>query len=220
MKKDLITQLISLKKYDIINYTIENDLLTINGSLYLESLTSVDKDFLKNTTINGSLDLESLTSVDKDFLKNNIKLLKKGYNKKLKYCFFDGILSKVLSVHNRNGYTIYKTPFEFIVEKNGYTSHGKTIKKAISDLEFKQASEKLKKEPITEDTLFTVKYYRLLTGACDAGCRNWLENNNIPFKVVDEDTVELNPIKAKDLLSILEKSKPYGFEKFKALITF
>jgi len=73
MKKDLITQLISLKKYDIINYTIENDLLTINGSLDLESLTSVDKDFLKNTTINGSLYLRSLTSVDKDFLKNNIK---------------------------------------------------------------------------------------------------------------------------------------------------
>ena len=193
---------------------------TINGSLDLNSLTSADKDFLKGTTINGYLDLNSLTSADKDFLNKNVKKLKEGYNKKEGYCYFDGILSKVLSVHQRSGYTIYKTPFEFIAEKGSKTAHGKTIKKAVSDLEFKFIAEKLKSEPIKEDTEFTVKYYRLLTGACDSGCRSWMKNNNIPFKVVGEDTVEEKPIKAKDLLPILEKSNAYGFEKFKSLITF
>src|SRR5690606_28517857 len=69
MKKDLSAQIALLKKYEVTNYTIENDLITINGYLDLRSLTSADKDFLKGTTINGSLDLRSLTSADKDFLK-------------------------------------------------------------------------------------------------------------------------------------------------------
>ena len=198
MNKALNTQIKLLKKYNINNYTVENNKITINGSL----------------------DLGSLTAADKDFLNGNVKRLENGYNKKLGYCFFDGILSKVLSVHVRMGYTIYKTPFEFIAQKGKYTAHGKTIKKAIEDLQFKRISEKLKKDPIKADTLFTVKYYRLLTGACDGGCRNWMQNNNIPFKVVGDNTVEVKPIKAKDLLPILEKSNAYGLDKFKQLITF
>ena len=58
------------------------------------------------------------------------------------------------------------------------------------------------------------------TWACDVGVRMWMQNNNIPFKVVGEETVEETPIKAKDLLPILEKRKDYGYEKFKSLVTF
>ncbi len=184
------------------------------------SLTSADKDFLKGTTINGYLYLRSLTSADKDFLKINIKKLKTGYNKVKGYCFYDGILSKVLSVSVKKGYTIYTTPFELVVKKGRFTAHAKTVKKGIQDLEFKIISEKLKKETIQSDTLLTVKYYRLLTGACDLGCRSWMQSNNISFTVVDGETVEEKPILAKDLLPILEKSNAYGVEKFKELIQF
>jgi hypothetical protein len=204
---------------------------TINGYLDLSSLTSADKDFLKGTTINGYLDLRSLTSADKDFLNKNIKQLETGYNEQNKYCFFDDILSKVLSVSKRKEYTIYTTPFEFIVQDGKFTSHGKTIKKAIIDLRFKKVSEKLKNDPIKKDTLFTVKYYRLLTGACDSGCRHWMQANNIPFIVKgkgnDEETLladknrkESKGMKAIDLLPLLEKSNAYGLDKFKKLITF
>ena len=69
MTKELEIQKIELlKKYNIDNYAIVNEQMTINGILDLRSLTSCDKDFLKGTTINGILDLESLTSCDKDFL--------------------------------------------------------------------------------------------------------------------------------------------------------
>ena len=44
-----------LKKYNIDNYVVDDDKITINGDLYLSSLTSVDKEFLKDTTINGNL---------------------------------------------------------------------------------------------------------------------------------------------------------------------
>ena len=63
-------QLELLKKYGVNNYTVEDGRITINGSLYLSSLTACDKDFLQNTTINGSLYLSSLTACDKDFLQN------------------------------------------------------------------------------------------------------------------------------------------------------
>ena len=209
-----------LRKYGITNYSVNDGKITINGDLDLRSLTSADKDFLKGTTINGYLYLRSLTSADKDFLKGNVKQLKECYDKEEGYCFFDGILSKVLKVSIKKEYTIYTTPFDFVAQKGKYTAHGKTVKKAIQDLEFKIISEKLKKEPITKDTEFTVKYYRLLTGACDSGVRSWMQQNDIDFKVDGDDTVEIKPMKAVDLLPLLEKSNAYGIEKIKSLITF
>ena len=125
-----------------------------------------------------------------------------------------------MKISKKKDYIIYETPFEFVAQKGNYTAHGKTVKKAISDLEFKIISEKLKNEPIEQNTEFTVKKYRLITGACDSGCRLFMNRNNIPYKVIDNETVELKPIKAKDLLPILEKSNAYGIDKIKSLINF
>ena len=183
---------------------------TINGGLYFGSLTEVHKDLLKDVTINGGLYLNSLKEVHKNILTKNVKQLKPGYNKEKGYCFFDNILSKVLSVKQTNGYTIYTTPFEFIVEKDNKTAHGKTVKKAIQDLEFKFVVEKIKQDKIKEDTIITEQHYRYLTGACENGIKQWKNNNNID---VDE-------IKAIDLLPILEKTNAYGLNKFKELIGF
>jgi hypothetical protein len=110
---------------------------------------------------------------------------------------------------------------EFFLVSDGTThAHGPNIHKATEDYKFKLIAEKLKNDPIKEDTLLTVMYYRTLTGACDLGCRQWMEQNNVPFNIVGDSTVEKEPIKAKDLLPLLEKSKPYGYEKFKSLLTF
>ena len=186
----------------------------------MSSLTSCDKDFLKGTTINGWLDLSSLTFDKREILTKNVQNLQEGYNKEKGYCYFDGILSKVLSVKQSGEYTIYKSPFEFIAQKGEYTAHGSTIKKAIEDLEFKVISEKIKNEPINENDEITVKRYRLITGACDIGCRNWMQNNNIEYKVEDGETIELHPIKAKDIVPILKKTNAYGFEKIQKLLNF
>lgn len=74
-------------------------------------------------TKNDYLYLDSVTFNHIDFFKGTF--------------FFDGILSKVLSIHKIKEYTLYKTPFEFIAQKGKYTAYGKTIKKTIADLEFK-----------------------------------------------------------------------------------
>ena len=72
--------------------------------------------------------------------------------------------------------------------------------------------------------LLTIAYYRAITGACRFGCESWLKQNNIAYKWVgigdNAVPVEDKPIKAVDLLPILEKSNAYGVEKFKSLITF
>jgi hypothetical protein len=113
----------------------------------------------------------------------------------------------------------------FVAEKDNFFAHGNTVKKAIEDLNFKIISEKLKNDPISENTECTVKHYRLVTGACDLGVRSWMKSNGLEFEIVGENTihectVEKKPILAKDLYVILEKTSAYGFEKFKSLVNF
>ncbi len=85
------------------------------------------------------------------------------------------------------------------------------MKKAISDLQFKVVAETLKKEPIKADTKVTVNHFRLITGACEIGCKNWMEQNGLSGKV---------EITAKELLPILRKTKAYGLERFEMMIQF
>jgi len=108
----------------------------------------------------------------------------------------------------------------FVAEKEGFYAHGETVKKAIGDLQFKIVAERLKNEPIEADTLLTVNHYRTITGACDMGVRSWMQSNNIPYKIENDKTVEVEPIAAKDLLPLLKKTSAYGYEKFKSLLTF
>jgi len=153
---------------------------------------------------------------------------------KMKIKTFDGIpfiyessrTSKGIKIHF--GYNFIRIDNEILVkqecyvsEKDGFFAHGGTLKKSISDLNFKIVSEKLKKGSINKDTLVTVKHYRLITGSCDLGCRNWLGQNNIDYTIDENgETIEKEPMKAFELLKILEKSNAYGVEKFKSLVTF
>jgi len=98
----------------------------------------------------------------------------------------------------------------YIVNKDNFYAHGEDLKTAFEDLEFKIVSETLKNEPINKDTMITTKHYRLITGACELGVKQWLESVGITQ----------SEIRADELLPILEKSNAYGLQKFKSLITF
>jgi hypothetical protein len=212
-----------MKKENIKNFCEKNNLTekqfygkeTVGGSLDLEGLTSIPEGF--NPTVGGSLDLNGLTSNKKNISPDYIFSWESG-----KYIIRDGILCEVLNKRKN----VYKIKIvgnfneSYLIIEGNYSAHADTLKKAKSDLQFKIISEKLKKEPITKDTLLTVKYYRLITGACRSGCENWMKQNNIPYKIDGDDIIELNPITAKELLPILERSSAYGLETFKKLITF
>ena len=102
-------------------------------------------------------------------------------------------------------------PNIYVANKDTFYAHGCTIKKAISDLEFKIIAEKLKAEPIQKDTMITPMYYRIITGACELGVKDWIEKNGLEGK---------EEMRADELLPILEKSGAYALERFKSLITW
>jgi hypothetical protein len=55
-----------------------------------------------------------------------------------------------------------------------------------------------------------MQYYRIITGACQLGCENWMQENGIKEE----------SITAEELLPILEKTSAYGLNNFKRLIQF
>ena len=128
-----------------------------------------------------------------------------------KYVSADSILTEVLSKKG-NAFKVRKisSTKEFWLVSNGEVhAHGDTLHKATEDFEFKLISEKLKNEPINSDTIIDVKYYRLLTGACEMGVKDWMDRNGAKQSYT-----------ASELLPILEKTNAYGVEKFKKLLTF
>jgi hypothetical protein len=179
--------------------------------------------------VGGGLDLsdgrKSIGAVIKELKIPTLEL--KWEVGKHKYTKIDGIFCEIVSAHILamgasviHAKKINRNEYFFIAKKDGFTAHGQTIEGAIEDLKFKVIAEKLKKDPINKDTEITVMYYRTLTGSCDFGCRDFMQRHNIPFKVEGDKTIEIAPMKAIDLLPLLEKSNAYGVERFKKLITF
>jgi len=199
---------------------------TVGGSLYLRGLTSIPQGF--NPTVGGSLYLRGLTSIPQGFnptvggslyLRYGVNANHSPLNNKIlswadgKYISADGIFTEVLSKKG-NVYKVKKLndPKEFYLVSDGqsFHSHGDTLKQAKEDLRFKMIADKLKKEPIKKDTIITVQYYRIITGACEAGVKNWMKENNI----------KKTQYKASELLPLLEKTNAYGVHRFKELVQF
>ena len=184
----------------------------VGGDLYLGSLTSIPEGF--NPTVGGDLYLGNGWQESKNKPKGKIKTSK---NKLLfwqdgKYVSADRILTEVVSKKG-NVYKVKKlhSPKEFYLVTNGEVhAHGETLEKAKEDFRFKITSEKLKSDPIKADTMITINYYRLITGACEMGVKSWMQQNNLTGE----------KYKASELLPILEKTNAFGLEKFKSLIAF
>ena len=164
------------------------NLTTVGGYLYIYSDAKLDAPFLKGLkwkSIDGYLFVIESTKVKGD------TIIFKGYNiKNVK----DNVITKDEC---------------YVAEQGVYYAHGKTIKKAVEDVKFKAISEKLKKEPINKDTVIDMKYYRLITGACEMGVQSFIKGNGLK-----------ESYKASELLPILEQSNAYGLSQFKELLTF
>ena len=217
--------------------TMGNGCIRNNASLTSVSLpvcTTMGNDCISNNAALTSVSLPVCTTMGNYCISSNaaltsVSIRKKKYNTKN----VDGSCFVIEGEKTSNGIKIY-TGYNFVgmedkkllrddcyvAEKDGFFAHGRDLKSAVGDLQFKIVAEKLKSDPINEDTELTVMYYRTLTGACDHGCRNFMDAHNIPYKVVSDKTVELSPMKAKDLLPLLKKNNAYGYEKFKSLLTF
>jgi len=184
---------------------------TVGGYLFLESVTSLPDGF--NPTVGGSLYLPyGLSAPTKKPGKLNTPKNKLLFWQDGKYVSADGIFTEVISKRG-NVYKVKKVNSnkEFYLVTDGTThAHGETLQKAKEDFRFKVISDKLKNEPIKPDTIIDVKYYRLITGACEMGCQSFIEQNNL----------KKTKYKASELLPILVKNNAYGLDKFKSLLTF
>ncbi len=217
------------------NATLNMPKLTeVSGDIYVYENATLDAPKLEKSGYisvweNATLNMPELT------IRNNKADIE---NEKYDIVFNDGIPFFVKHSKSSKGIKIHAgilaisycdskiiTKEGYLVEKEGFSAHAETLNKAIIDLKFKIASEKIKKEPISPDTIITVEKYRIITGSCDIGCREFLEKYNIPFHVKNkgkniEETVVEKEFTAKELLPLLEKENAYGLEKFNKLIDF
>ena len=112
------------------------------------------------------------------------------------YLLADNIISRIVSKRESGQITIYKTTrignrrkVLYVVQRGEIFSHGETVKQAVHDLRYKLDGNRDTSE-YKKWTLDTVKHvseliqaYRVITGACETGTRQWCEGKKLPAKV-------------------------------------
>jgi len=162
---------------------------TVGGSLHLNSLTSIPEGF--NPTVGAYLDLPSLTSIPKGFNKSDFEYKQIPFIKWVKgngeYILADGRFSQVISKKG-NIWKLKdigkKNEYFLVTDGNGKYAHGNTIKEAKEDLIYKISNrDKSVYEGTSIDKKIPfdkcIEMYRVITGACSTGVRNFIENKGI-----------------------------------------
>lgn len=150
----------------------------VGGYLYLSGLTSIPDGF--NPTVGGSLYLSGLTAEVNT--PPAVLTFQDG-----KYCVADGVFGEVVSEKNSAGYSIWKLrqvgcdKVFFLVEQDGVTAHGESVRDAMIDLRFKaEDRDKSYYEGMTAESELSYEdaaiCYRVLTGACSFGVSDFLKN--------------------------------------------
>jgi len=154
---------------------------TVGGTLILSSLTSIPKGF--NPTVGGSLDLPKGLTCD---YKKLVVPITWGD----KHILVDGVLTEIV---NKKG-SVYRVKeinedkvFYLVTDGNNKWSHGDTLKEAKEDLVYKITDKNkddykdltLESELKFEDAIVC---YRVLTGACSFGVKDFINKNEIKNK--------------------------------------
>ena len=216
----------NLNLRDVINIP-EGFSPNIIGYLDLENVKTLPKNF--SITCGGYLDLSSVKTLPENFsitcdgdlvikpeLKEKIEIKKPVYPltwQDGKYIIVDGIFQEVVS---KKG-LIYKVKnigqneiTYLVTDGNGKWSHGDTYKEAKSSLQYKIGDrDKSRYENLSLDTEFTfgemVECYRVITGACEGGVRDFIDNK-LEGKTKKKYSIE-------EVIKLTEDS--YGYEDFK-----
>ena len=200
--------------------------LKVGGDLHLcyNKLTSLPESF-GNLKVGGDLYLynNQLTSLPESF--GNLKVggnLYLGYNQlketpttrrmtptvERDWCFIDGIVREIVSKKKAGELTIIKTPFDFIVGNGEVWAHGKTVKDATEDYQFKLLEtdpDSIKDidldKPMSHAEAINV--YRAVTRSCREGVRQWMSGKTFP-----------EPITVRQIIGMTEGA--YGGDTFKS----
>lgn len=173
METEKIT-LVKVEKKDIVNghFEVPDNITHIGDwAFYNNQLTSID---LKNVTHIGDW-----------AFRGNVEITQNGKSIRM----IDGIATFLYNSKTIAGFEVFKGEFFntkklcYVAKKGDFTAHGKTSKKSVEDVNFKflQANldvEKLVNE-IKEKGFMSVIDFRLITGACELGCKNFLNEKGI-----------------------------------------
>ena len=120
--------------------------------------------------------------------------IQKSFEKK-KYLFCDNILTKIISKRKVGQVVFWKTKkigsdkIVYVAQRGESYSHGETTKQASHDLRYKIAGNR-DMSVYKKWTLETVKplaemiqAYRVITGACETGTKQWCEGKKLPPKL-------------------------------------
>ena len=197
------------------------DLVEVTGYLYINSNAELSAPNLES--VGGDLSINS--NAINNFPNNvKIKCLRKicGNVGRMKFEEIDGIACAILSVKSKDELTIKRCrkavfkdgglsgdPF-YIASNSKNNAHGRTMKEAIEELHFKEASrdiQKYRNMPIS--TKKTPKewahIYRTITGACKLGTEMFMEEKKLK--------------KNYSLKEILEETKnSYGGKRFREVV--
>lgn len=180
----------NLKKYLIdngIEFSELPDNLTVGGHLDLE-LTNISE-LPDNLTVGGYLNLRG-TNISE--LPDNKKETSFLSWKNGKYIKVDGVFCEVIA----NKGSIWKckkvnknNEFYIVMDNEGNYSHGSTLKEAKEDLIYKITNKcKDDYKDFTKKSVLSfnemIECYRVITGACSFGVKDFIKSNNIQKKEI------------------------------------
>jgi len=188
------------------NITSFPDGLTVGGWLDLRgtNITSLPD----GLTVGGWLDLSGTKILMVE--RQNYKELNHG-DKTSKWIYADGILTHIKTVKTVNDVTLYISPYSTVVVTKDHQifAHGKDIRSAIRDLQFKTAKRDIEQyrnmgldTPIVFDE--AVIMYRVITGACSYGTQQFLDEH--------PELAKKKTITIKEMIDVTKQE--YGSETF------
>jgi len=133
------------------------------------------------------------------------------------YVFADGICLKLVSSKTQGHVTVYEckdfsNKISYVARSGDKFSHGETIEKSISDLRYKISSRDASRFSSWEiDDIKSIEElieaYRVITGACEAGVKMFLENKNLSS----------DKMSVQEAIALTENQ--HGHESFKNFFT-
>jgi hypothetical protein len=187
-------------------------LTSVGGYLAVSGSAKLDASAL--TSVGGNLAVSGSAKLDKE-LKHNKKSWAMDFSTRLKFeikikvrndfrkngfIFADEILAKIVSEKTIGSNTVYETIMRgktaYCVQSGEKFSHGDTVEKAIEDLRYKIADRDqsgfkewaLEKEISIDEA---IESYRVITGACELGVREFCESINIPESLTVAKVIEI-----------------------------
>ena len=199
--------------------TVDFPKLTSVGG-YIDA-TGATVDFPKLTSVGGYICADGNTKAtfpkltkqnDDNAMDKCLKKLEKSFEKS-GYSFSDGILSEIVQ-RKGNLYRVKicgKTKISYLVTDGNSWSHGKSLKEARDGLMFKIGNRNTSEfKSWNLDKIISkrdaIRAYRMITGACEQGVREWMRQRQTPDK-----------ISVKDLIKLTKNA--YGNEAFEKFFT-